>query len=156
MAKDKRQKKVSFGATPEPQKKPRFSDPTPYSNSPLSWRFSACDRNGPFSWKALQDPKYKEILEKLHEFETKNFNELAATGSHFIETGSLSEEAQKRLAEIKLDDLENLMSFRCEGADRVWCIPEGALMRVLWYDPEHKVYPVAKDKNDRQKFSGRK
>jgi hypothetical protein len=123
---------------------------------PLSWRFSTCDRGGPFSWGELGDPQYKEILEKLHEYENKNYNDIQAAGSHAIETEKLCNDAQERLRAIKLDDIAALMSFRCAGDDRVWCIPEGGLMRVLWYDPKHQVYPVAKDKADRQKHSGKK
>lgn len=158
MKKDKGGKKrVSFGnVSPVAEKKARFSDPTPYQDAPISWRFSSCDKNGPFSWAALADPKYKCIVEKLHEYETKNFNDLHKAGSHPIETGRLAKAARDRLKDIKLDDIEALMSFRCEGDDRVWCIPEGALMRVLWYDPGHMVYPVAKDRADRLKHSGQK
>lgn len=38
---------------------------------PLVWRFSSVDKGGPFAWSALQDPiLYKEVMEKLHQFET--------------------------------------------------------------------------------------
>ena len=70
--KKKADKRVSLGGiSPSEEKKPRFKDPL-IEGSPLSWRFSSCDRDGPFSWAVLQDPQYKAIVEKLHEFETKS------------------------------------------------------------------------------------
>lgn len=150
-------KKPSFGnIEPVAEKKPRFFDPPALDGKPISWRFSSCDRNGPFSWSGLIDPAYKCILEKLHEYESKNYDEITRAGSHPIEVYRLSDAAKARLKEIQMDDIESLMSFRCEGDDRVWCIPQNGVMRILWYDPDHMVYPVAKDKNDRNKHSGRK
>jgi hypothetical protein len=37
---------------PVPAKRPKAKDPD-ISGSPLAWRFSGCDRGGPFSWDAL-------------------------------------------------------------------------------------------------------
>ena len=63
----------------------------------------------------------------------------------------MDEAARDRLAEIGQDDLDELMSFRITGESRVWCIQDSAIMRVLWWDPHHGVYPIEKDKADRKK-----
>lgn len=54
-------------------------------------------------------------------------------------------------SDTRRDDIDELMSFRCAGAERVWCIQEANVMKVLWWDPGHQVDPVPKDRADRQK-----
>ena len=84
------------------------------------------------------------MIERLHEFETKNWDEILQTGSHPIEVYKCEKGARDRLAEIKQDDTDELMSFRIAAKKRVWCIKDRNIMRILWWDPEHLVYPVEK------------
>lgn len=70
-----------------------------------------------------------------------NWDEVLDAGSHFVSVLRLERDAQKRLIELGLDDLDELMSFRCGGKQRVWCVLEGNTMRVLWWDPNHEVCP---------------
>lgn len=136
-------------------KKPKAGDPI-IGGSPLAWRFSGRDGGGPFSWAVLADGgKYKSVCERLHEFETKTWNEILEAGCHPIEVSRLSKEAKSRLAEIERDDLDELMSFRIQGAERVWAVQERNIMRILWWDPTHQVYPTLKDKADRARIRNR-
>lgn len=132
-----------FSAAPQPEKKPKFQDPC-IEGLPLAWRFSGADRAGPFSWSIQPDAKFREVLGKLEEFEGKNWADIIAAKSHPIAVKDLCKEAQDRLMQIKRDDLDELMSFRLTGLNRVWCVQVGNIMRALWWDPEHKVCPSAK------------
>ena len=106
------------------------------------WRFSGADRNGDFAWSSLDDPaSYKRVLEKLHEFETMTERDIGLAGCHAVDVSGCCDQAKSRLQEIELDDLDQLYSFRITGAERVWCRTLGNLMLVLWWDPEHRVYP---------------
>ena len=108
----------------------------------MVWRFSAADRGGPFAWSELSDPaEYKAVMEKLHQFETMEETAIRRGGSHPVEPPQLSKAAYDRLVEIKLDDLDELMSFRITGAGRVWCRMSNNVMLVLWWDPTHEVCP---------------
>lgn len=156
-----KKKKVSARALePAPKQKwkePRFARSEPDDGTaPLSWRFSAADRDGPFSWAAIDAGELKAVEVRLSEFEQRTWNDLLDAGCHPIETGRLSSEAQRRLREIEQDDIDDLMSFRITGPHRVWCIRQGYLMRVLWWDPAHQVYPTPIDRNDRKKLRNRK
>ena len=140
---------------PKPVKKPKNLDPM-IGDYPLAWRFSGCDRGGPFSWSGIDtDEKYREVIEKLHEFEIKTWAQLLDTGSHPIETDRLAKVARDRLFKIERDDVDELMSFSLTGPNRVWCIQSGHIMRILWWDPAHQVYPVEKDRADRRKRRNR-
>lgn len=99
-------------ANPVPIKKPKSQEPMIHGG-PLAWRFSSCDKNGPFCWNEFESlDKFKEIIEKLHEFETKNWDEIIKGGSHPIEIYKIEKKAQNRLTELNRDDIDELMSFR--------------------------------------------
>lgn len=129
---------------PAPVKRAKSKDPE-ISGSPLAWRFSGCDRGGLFSWDGLEHGgPFKEVIERFHEFEKMNWDQIIATGSHPIAVYQCEKPARDRLAEIQQDDLDELMSFRISGQKRAWCIQDCNIMRVLWWDPEHKVCPSPK------------
>jgi hypothetical protein len=56
----------------------------------------------------------------------------------------LIKEAQDRLTEISLDDLDELTSLHLTGKGRVWGIIDQGVMNLLWWDPEHQVCPSHK------------
>ncbi|AWW74573.1 hypothetical protein CD351_09060 [Erythrobacter sp. KY5] len=147
----KRDKKAKFGAHPAPVKSPVIREHHFEDGHPLAWRFGQTDKAGPFAWDIQPDQKFREVMLKLCEFESKNWNEITAGGSHPIATEKLCDEAKSRLVEIERDDLDELLSLRLAGKNRVWCIKSGHLLRPLWWDEEHQVYPVEKDKADRKK-----
>jgi hypothetical protein len=127
--------------TPAPTKRPKYNEPE-ISGRPLAWRFSGCDRDGPFSWDGLaHGESFKEVIERLHEFEKMNWEQIIATKSHPIEVYKCEKAAQDRLKKIQQDDVDALMSFRISGTKRVWCIQDGNIMRVLWWDPKHEICP---------------
>lgn len=144
MAKRNKNKTPKVGVVPAPIKQPKKASEPEFRGGLLSWRFAKADNAGPFAWSNLSDEIYREVLEKLHSYEGMSHNEIDNSGSHTISISKLSKEAQDRLTEIKLDDLDEIMSFRMNGKARVICRPSGSLMRVLWWDPEHQVCPAPK------------
>jgi hypothetical protein len=61
--------------------------------------------------------------------------------NHLVRTASLCPEARARLAELRLDDIERLLALHLSGTERVWGIFTKGILTVLWWDPDHKVYP---------------
>jgi hypothetical protein len=94
----------------------------------------------------------EKILPKLKGYESKNWHEIEAetystknerkSRHHTIPVGKLSKEAQRRLRELNMEDIEELFSFRLEGLIRVWGIRKFGYFQLLWIDPDHTVYPV--------------
>jgi hypothetical protein len=154
MAGAEKRTKVAFD--PRPLKKAIVAEPIIEDGHPLAWRFSDTDPEGPFAWAGLVDAKLREVIDKLAEFEGKPWNEITATGSHSIPTNALCKAARNRLVKIQKDDLDELLSLRLSGSNRVWCERRGHILRVLWWDGEHQVYPVEKDPGDRKKARRRK
>ena len=111
----------------------------------LAWRFSSSDSKGPFSTTNLTDHDRRAIWERMAAFEKMSQSELKAAGSHHkVPLVRLSSEAKKRLEELEMDDLDGIWSFRISGLRRFWCIKEDNVYALLWWDPDHKVYPVGK------------
>lgn len=136
---------------PNPQKRPKWADHH-IEGSPLAWRFSACDRGGPFSWAAIEGTNsLHDVISRLAAFEQMTWADIIRARCHPIECHRLEKPARDRLVEINQDDLDELMAFHITGPNRVWCIKDQNIMRVLWWDPEHQVYPVERDKADREK-----
>jgi hypothetical protein len=50
--------------------------------------------------------------------------------------------AQDSLEAMGQDDVEAVLSLRISARERVWGILDGPALQVLWWDPEHQVYPV--------------
>ncbi|MGR8935065.1 MAG: hypothetical protein ACU837_11845 [Gammaproteobacteria bacterium] len=115
---------------------------TNIDNKP-SWRFSTVDKNGPFAWPTGK-PEELEIVGKLHSFDSMTWSDIEGADHHSISISKLSKEAQKRLQEIKQDDIDEFFSFRMQGKPRIICIRDRNIAKLLWFDPNHQVCPSTK------------
>lgn len=53
------------------------------------------------------------------------------------------EQAQQRLAKSKLDEVfDEFFRFRLDGKTRLWGFERSGVFYLLWWDPDHSVYPV--------------
>jgi len=122
-------------------KKPRIEN---YSEiqTPV-WQFNFMDFEGPWSWQ-IPAATFLEIRDKLSQFESMTWSEIEGPSHHFAEVSNLCKEAQDRLVELKQDDIDHLFSLRLSGRQRVWGIRAGPIFKILWWDPEHIVYPSLK------------
>lgn len=134
-------KRVRQRESVTPQKRVRMFPGVDIEGMPMAWRFGSGDRGGLWAWTQCQDAAY-EILTKLGEFEKLSFAELGRNGSHWVNAENICKEARDRLVKIEQDDVDQLFSFRLTNTCRVWCITEGNMMRVLWWDPQHTVWPT--------------
>lgn len=65
------------------------------------------------------------------------------TRNHSISISELCRGAQKRLEELNLDDIDVLYSIALGGTLRVWGIMQDAILRIVWVDQHHEIYPVS-------------
>ena len=99
----------------------------------------------PWGWGEVDQGTLHEIREKLGNYETMSFKQITqndGAGCHEINISELCPEAQKRLVALKLDDVDTLFAFRITKAKRVWGFRSGYVISLLWWDPDHKVYPM--------------
>ncbi len=109
-----------------------------------SWRISGIEMVEPYGWDTLDTSMLLYIKDKLTSFESMTWAEILVQGKKFHHTValvSLSQEAQSRLREINLDDIDELVSLRLSAKERVWGILDQGVLSLLWWDPEHQVCP---------------
>jgi hypothetical protein len=107
------------------------------------WRVQELDWDGSWGWsQASTDEILRTIVPKLHNYESMTWAEIEGpSGSHSVQLDQLCSEAQVRLNEIGRGDLESLFSVRINGEQRVWGVKDIAILRVIWWDPDHSVCP---------------
>jgi len=71
------------------------------------------------------------------------WKEIISNQNHPIDVAKLCKGAQKRL-EARQIDASILVSLRCTAKERIWGIRVENVLSLLWWDPNHAVYPVAK------------
>ncbi len=101
----------------------------------------------PFGWHKIESTKIHWVRQKLGEFESMTWNQIlveAKKHHHTISVSSICSEAKKRLKAIGQSDLEEIVSLRLTGTERVWGIRSQGVFTVLWWDPNHLVYPYVK------------
>lgn len=139
-----KQKQPKSKHTPAPTKTPAQSTKLPgnYDSETIVWRFSLMDHDGPWGWHQLSaDETIKLIRNELAKRETLSWHNIKASGSHHVAKDKLIKEAQERLEELKLDDLDELFSLRITAKCRIWGIKDRYVLKILWYDPQHQVCP---------------
>ena len=148
MAKSRRRgknKAVPKQGAPEGKSVPPWAAAPKIGDRQISWKFSKTDSGGPWSWTEFPDDRLRELITKFANFETMDANALKH-GRHWSlhPVDTLSKAARDRLIQIGRDDLDRLISFHLDGMARVWCCEYESIMFVLWWDPDHTVYPVEK------------
>ncbi len=146
MGKRDKTPKTKGGFIPEKDKTPRSVILTSNNDKP-SWRFAMLQVADPFGWHVLEKEKLFEVHSKLCEFEVLTWNEILIERrkqNHTVYKNQLCKEAQKQLEQIGQEDVDELVSLHLSGTERVWGIRDRAILRLLWWDPDHQVYPYQK------------
>ena len=146
MGKEKSKKPRLGPLVPNTQKRPRISsDPENFHKKYPSWRISKMEMVDPFGWHDLDEPTLAYIRRKLGEFENRTWGEiLNSHHNHNVEIAILCKEARNRLEAIRQSDIDELLSLRLSGPERVWGILSEGVCTLLWWDPNHQVCPSLK------------
>jgi hypothetical protein len=136
-------------------KKPIAKDSPSFSKSPRidqtfvshlnqkpSWQLHSIDFDGTWGWETVtKEVIMQDIWPKLRDFESMFWRDIFGRNNHEIPVYTISKEAQRRLVDLKHIDLENIVSLRLTGTQRIWGIRNGNILRILWWDPDHTVCP---------------
>lgn len=116
------------------------------------WQLSKLDFDWDHSWDKIGRERWeRHVLPALRDNETMTWNEIksatggrkAGTNSHNVPIDRLSKAAQKRLTEIGQDDIDELFSLRFGGKNRIWGIKDKNILRIIWFDFDHAICPMA-------------
>lgn len=117
-----------------------------FDKNKVFWSFAYFDSDIEYPSGLRSDLQFSDVADMLKSTGFRGWKELTADSKrdHPIAVNRLAKFAQKRIAQINLDDIDELWSFRVNAAYRIWCIKIESLLQVLWIDPNHQIYPVEK------------
>lgn len=128
------------------------ADPSSIFQMKMTWTCDAPDNEGhwqsgtPRKW---EDDHWQDAIEpKLDQWRQLTWAEIDALSSgtghkmhHNMDVEVITEEAQIRLLDLeKITD--TIFRFRLGGKPRLWGFRVVGNFEVLWFDPEHEIYPV--------------
>ncbi len=87
-----------------------------------------------------------DVATRLNQYSNRTWGDILGdpTRDHPSEPSRLCTEAQQRLIELGFDDVSEVLRFRFDGTQRLWGFRDRQYFVVLWWDPDHQVYPVEK------------
>lgn len=94
---------------------------------------------GAWAWGSADAGHLDDARSKLAGFEASTWAQLRGDHHHRVVVADLEPEAQKRLRELRQDDVDALYSLRLTGKRRVWGILHTNVFYLLWWDPTHSV-----------------
>lgn len=128
--------------TPVGERRPRIAAGSDRDDRP-TWLLGKLELDGPWGWLAMDAETAARVKERLVGFESMTFGEIEGKKHHEIPRGRLCNEAQARLNGLDLDESWDLvLSLRVGTRERVWGLKSPSGVLLLWWDPEHTVYPM--------------
>lgn len=139
-------KKPKAASLPVSKKEPRVAEnPESFHNQFPAWQVTNIDTEGKWSWKSMEfDHLFGSVLPKLKNYESMKWREIIGGKNHEVKISSLINDAQRRLMEIGVIDIESLFSLTIQSKGRIWGKRDGNILRIIWWDPNHEVCPSHK------------
>lgn len=128
-------------------KRPPDVDKSSYFDCHPTWTARDIDVDGfersSVGWN-LTPKAAGEILAFLERLSERTWGEWCSDQNmhHHQSVDSLDRPYRERIQEK--EDCEKVFRFRLSGKSRLWGFRSGHEFRVLWFDPDHEVYPVKK------------
>ncbi len=117
----------------------------------MAWTTEKKDTLGRWTWGQFREwgkPLWrKTLLPFLLQYERKRWSdiefEMAGRDRRFktYEIPQICVEAQNRLQELGIDDLDYISRFRLGSKPRLYGFICQHVFFILWWDPEHRIYP---------------
>ena len=145
---DNKKKPRTKNAPRKSAKVPRRREDASATHLKPVWKVATFDSQGPKDLEPIDaDHALATLIPKLGDYEKLTWGQIEQNRklNHSVAVGKLTGAAQRRLAELNQDDVDELFRFRFGSTGRLWGIRDQATFKVLWWDPHHKVCPSTKD-----------
>ncbi|MCP3798480.1 hypothetical protein NLX83_04325 [Allokutzneria sp. A3M-2-11 16] len=110
--------------------------------------FSRIDLDGPWCLTKINQGAHRALLKRVKGFESMTVQEIFArgdgTGKDYALPDLPSKAALERLRELEYDDRDQISRLRIDGPGRLYGFRERERFYVLWWDPEHEIWPSKK------------
>ena len=123
-----------------------------YDEYPI-WSFKTCDfDHDKWGVNCSKNSGMADMLSSLKNFETMTWGTILTmtngrkenTRNHPISVSEIDKNAQKRLIELNLDDVDILYSLAIGNKRRIWGRIINRIFFILWLDEDHSIYHVEK------------
>ena len=153
---EQQRKSARLLAAPSEDKNPRRKvDPGSIYHMMMEWTEDSADLVGIWSWGQDRDWGQETwdtvIHPKLREYQQLLWREIEASTTdsgrrshHPMDCDVICGECQRRLEELGLFH-DSIYRFRLGNLRRLWGFRVVNSFEILWYDPEHQVYPLDPD-----------
>lgn len=145
MARDKRARakhEPSFNNVPKVAAEPRsIMDQQP------AWRLGNMRMEPPFGWDTVTRDDMTQIVRHLKGLESMTWSAIligAKKYNHHCDVAGMSREARACLDDDWQGGADEMLTMRLTNKKRVWGVLDGPIVHLLWWDPEHDVYPSLK------------
>ena len=126
-------------------------NPDSYFQKNPVWSFKWIDKDHPRWSLKVQNNLYENVILKLKDYEGLTWAEINkasggrtyGTNSHYEDVEDLCKDARDRINELMIFE-DRVFSLRLDGETRLYGIIENGVFYVIWYDPNHEIYPVKK------------
>ena len=144
-------REIRTGSSPGGKEIRIKSDPGNFDKTKIAWQISTFDIDGEWGWTKIGPKRWlNDVVPKLQDFESMTWAEIqkasggrkSGNNSHFVLVENLKKEARDRLVELQQDDIDELFSLRLQGKHRIYGIRDGRVLRIIWFDPHHEIYPT--------------
>lgn len=113
----------------------------------IVWRFNEVDTDGEWPVSAITPDNMAMLIRKMASFESMRIGEIFAPGEQLGKKYPLEKlppRTRARLREIERDDEDEIARLRCTGPARLYGFLREHVFHVIWWDPDHRVYPSKK------------
>lgn len=118
------------------------------SQERLCWRFTHLDNDGPWGFTNADIVTVCDVLRKLASFETMTVAEVFHRGDEpgkdYDVAALPNPVARNRLEVAGLADQTKIWRIALGGRPRLYGFLVGNIFHVVWWDPEHEVWPSQK------------
>lgn len=141
-----RKRQAKHKVEPTTKKTPSVQIPDDANQSVVFWAFQRFDS---YDWRADKDDEHApfyDVANRLREYSERTWNDVLQNEwrDHSCDVAQLVPAAKKRLVELNMDDVGELLRFRFTGSQRLWGFRDRQFFIVLWWDPDHEVWPSEK------------
>ncbi len=104
------------------------------------------DMTGECGWHLVSEAELLRLQRWMADLEGKTWEEACSgrVGCKPVSLDSSEEPARKmtaRLMELKKDDVDSVYEFHLDGTTRFWGIRRGHVCHLVWWDPNHRLWP---------------
>jgi len=144
-AKHRNQKRAA-SAVPRRRDKHVVSSPavSPDAERPFRFRFDRVDVGGPWCLTDITKQDHAALLESMRQIEGMLVREVipARCKREDVAGRSPNPDARRRAQDMFPDDHDRIHSLRIGGAQRIWGLQFQNEFSIIWWDPNHDVWPT--------------